>query len=392
MARKTLLISTYNADLRPWNGVSYEFLNVVAGLEDATVIAPPSSDAAVSQNSSLNSAALKAYDRLTNLVRQVPRLYRGSVMQPASVKEPHDLCFFMCQFPKDLPSVEQVSGWRAHSQRAAVFLMESWSSELPRQSKLLRVLDKFDHVFVLNSQAIPELRKHTKTPVSFLPPAADSLAAWPGPAKGRVVDVLSLGRRIPETHKKLLEIARRQDLFYVFDMWGGIRALNWAEIRAANADMIRRSKYYVVWSPGAAKARTQPQLSADSPLTTRYFEGAAGGAILLGTRPRSAEFETLFDWPDAVVDLSPAGEDVEARLAELEADPARCARIRARNVVNSLRRHDWSHRWDVVLQTFGFERTARHEARLREAEARARQAEIETFGHRGRPVGAAGAV
>ena len=85
------------------------------------------------------------------------------------------------------------------------------------------------------------------------------------------------------------------------------------------------------------------------------FEGAAAGAVLLGTVPQARAFREQFDWPDAVVDIPTGDRGVEQLFAQLDADPKRVHAIRAANVRHSLRRHDWCHRWRTILETIGME-------------------------------------
>src|SRR5687767_47685 len=63
--RKVLLISNYNAVRRPWNGVAYEFFNVVAGLENAAIVAPAA------------AAGLEAVGSLADLARAAGRELGG---------------------------------------------------------------------------------------------------------------------------------------------------------------------------------------------------------------------------------------------------------------------------------------------------------------------------
>ena len=77
---------------------------------------------------------------------------------------------------------------------------------------------------------------------------------------------------------------------------------------------------------------------------------------MLGTRPKLAEFDQLFDWPDVVIPLSPDGGAREL-IAELSTQPERLHAISRRNAVESLLKHDWSHRWQHILATLGLEPT-----------------------------------
>jgi hypothetical protein len=89
-------------------------------------------------------------------------------------------------------------------------------------------------------------------------------------------------------------------------------------------------------------------------LSTRYFEGAAGGAVMLGSPPQVPDFPEHFGWPDSVIALAPDS-NIEELLAELLQDEERLQTVSHHNVVESLRRHDWSHRWEQVLSHVGLQ-------------------------------------
>ena len=61
--------------------------------------------------------------------------------------------------------------------------------------------------------------------------------------------------------------------------------------------------------------------------------------------------------------------DVGRRLAELDQDPERLARIRRDNVANAARRHDWVHRLRTVFETLDLQPTEAMLARERRLEA-----------------------
>lgn len=377
MDRKVLLISNHNAVTRPWNGVPYEFLSVIAGIEDATVVAPP----AIRRDLGLNYSVMDFLrDTGGELADQARRAVSGrfpGVMQPVALDQDYDICFFMCQFSKNLGDLEQVKNWRARSKRAVAFVLETWSSQFARRRADLAILNQFDHVFVLNASSIPELKKYVTVPVSFLATAADAPASCPYPANApRVVDILSMGRRRPEVHEAALKLAAERDLFYIHDIWGNIMARDWAAIRAANADMTRRCKYYVAWDPVTVSPIKNDVIGEERAISTRYFEGAAGGAIMIGSRAGCAEFDALFDWPDAVVEVDPEGRDLGAVLDALSADPERAEAARRNNVLNSLRRHDWAFRWERILETIDLGTTPAHQARVAEMERLAGEIEV----------------
>jgi hypothetical protein len=74
---------------------------------------------------------------------------------------------------------------------------------------------------------------------------------------------------------------------------------------------------------------------------------------VIGSVPRSEDFRTLFDWPDAAIEVPDSKDEIERAILSLDAQPDRLARARTQNVVNSLLRHDWVYRWQRILRVAG---------------------------------------
>jgi hypothetical protein len=74
---------------------------------------------------------------------------------------------------------------------------------------------------------------------------------------------------------------------------------------------------------------------------------------MIGEAPRTDEFQRQFDWPDAVIHLPFDSPDIADILAHLNRDPARLQTVRARNVREAARRHDWLHRIRIVFDVLG---------------------------------------
>ena len=369
MVRKVLLISNFNSDRRAWNGVPYEFVSTIAGFENATIVAPAAGP--LRPSGSLFEPIRRDRGSIQTILREFSLMRRGGAFEPIALDQDYDVCFFVGQFARDLINLRRVRDWRKRSRIAIAFIIESWSSQLERDRAELALLDQFDHVFVMNAGSIPNLKRYTKAPVTFLSTATDCMRACPTPNSAeRVIDVACIGRRIDTVHNRMLAVARERGWFYLYDVWGDLRAIDWAQAREANANVIKRSRYSIVWDPAAEKTKSA-SMGDERALTTRYFESAAGGSILLGSRSAAPEFAGHFDWPDVVIDIAPDGSDLEARLDELDADPARCAGIRRANVTNCLRRHDWGHRWRSILDTLDLAPTQALLDRLAALDARA---------------------
>lgn len=354
--RSVLLASNCNAWPEAFNGQAYAFLNVIRQIEDAELLCPPA-DAytegrGVKPSIPFLVGELK-HRAVSQLMRSIGRP-GSSNMQPVTVDRDYDLFMFMCQFPVELGALQNIRDWRKRSKVAVCYILETWPNRLPLQKAELRQLDQFDHVFVLNSASIPNLRRYTSAPVSFLATAADTLLATPLPEQpDRGIDVYSMGRRAPDIHDQLLKIAETDNrFFYLFDTLRNGNVGNWHEHRLVTAEMIKRSRFFMAYDFSIETSGILKNVNRTS-LSTRYFEGAAGGAVILGTGQTIPDYHAHFDWEDIVIEMPQDTADVRAFLADLMSQEDRLASARVRNAVQSLRRHDWAHRWADVLRTLG---------------------------------------
>lgn len=314
------------------------------------------------------SALVRARGRLERLV---PRL--GPIGWPgrAPLERDYDLLVVACQDPSDLYRLGPLEPWRRRCARAVCLVNEVWLHELERRRGELQLLRRFDRLLTSCRASVAALAQATGRPAGWLAPAVDALRFRPPPdaRAGRRIDVYSLGRRDPALHEALLAEAARRRWFYLYSTTTRQQVPDPAAHRERLAALVQRSRYFVV-SP----ARAGDPALRQQEVGTRYVEGAAGGATLVGSAP--TDDGGLLDWPDAVRPL-PAGPGLAAALDELEAEPERLERARRAGVVGVLRRHDWAHRWSDLLGSVGLPPAAGLRARLErlaEAEAEERAA------------------
>lgn len=260
----------------------------------------------------------------------------------------YELFFAVFQFATDAAALNAVPGWRERSRLAACWLEELWAGDLRRFQAQLALLRRFDVIFTNCLGSVEGLARATGRPVFYQPPGVDALTFHPGaPPMERVIDVYNMGRRHPATHQALLAWAQEGRRFYLFDTFqGNIRVQVPAEHRLQLANLIKRSRFFLA---NRAKANEEGETKRQEELGFRFFEGAAGGAVMIGEAPEVSSFREHFDWPDALIPMPFGGTGIGELIAELEAQPERLARIRAANVANVLRRHDWVYRWRAVL-------------------------------------------
>lgn len=272
----------------------------------------------------------------------------------------------------ELFALASVPGWRKHCRLAACFISEMWLSDLPHY--LLELLAPFDHIFLGVRHPIETVARLTGRPCSYLPLAADvpRFAPYPDHAE-RPIDFCNIGRRSPVTHQRLLRLAQERRFFYYYDTIAAsgadmkqmtFRVQEAREHRLLLASLLRRTRYCF-----AHRGRVnEPEFTkGHDEISSRMYEGAAAGVVMLGEAPRTADFTQQFDWPDCIVPAPFDCPHIDSILAELDSDPIRLADIRRRNVYNAARRHDWVHRLRSIFDALGLEPTpamAEREAKL----------------------------
>jgi hypothetical protein len=280
----------------------------------------------------------------------------------------YELVFVVLQGMHDVLRLWPIDGLLRTGSRKAFYIGEAWRHGLERRRGELAILRRADHIFVGCHASVGPLHELTGRPVTYLPPSTDTLRWCPADlGSRRPIDLLWFGRREASLHAALDGYARQRGLFYLFDTAQANPQVDVAEHRTQFMERIRHSRYAVVQP---AKIDRSGETQAQQEIGFRYFEAAAAGAVMIGSAPTSVVFGEHFGWPDAVVNL---GDHPERALDELEGDPLRQRRIAARNIAESLRRHDGAHRWRAVLGALDLPARPRLNSRIQAASERAGQ-------------------
>lgn len=224
---------------------------------------------------------------------------------------------------------------------------EMWADELPLRPSTRRYFARFDRVFLGTRHACDELAEHIERPVHYLPHSVDMVRFTSGRNPQRAIDVYAMGRRNPAQHDALRAWADREGTLYLYDTFiRNPRVSSIGEHRSNLASLIRRTLVFLV---DGAKANRRSGREHLSEIGFRYFEGAAGGAILVGTQPSSPAFEQLFGWEEAVLPARADGSDIVDIVEAIREDQERASAISCRNVAGALRQHDVAHRARTLL-------------------------------------------
>ena len=260
----------------------------------------------------------------------------------------YDLLFAVLDNPWQMHLLESIKGWRDKCRKTACFIAEMWMPDIDNWRLIKEPWNDFDRIFLGVTRCVDSLDKLIEPPVTYIPPAVDTLrfSPYPNPPK-RSIDVSYVGRRSPIIHDALIERAAQDNFFYYYDtVKGKLQIGNAREHRILLADVFKRSRYNIT---NYAKFNEAEETGGTQEIGYRFFEGAAAGTVMVGMPPSGDAFPHYFDWEDPIIKVDLRGTDVVEAIAELDAQPERLERISKMNTANSLLKHDWAYRWRDML-------------------------------------------
>lgn len=280
-------------------------------------------------------------------------IFKNMAFQPIELTKEYELFIVYCQFCEDLPHISAIRRWKDHCRTSLCWIDELWADTVPKYKSWLLALQEFDHVVVGLHGTINVLSDVIKKPCHFVPAAVDAIRFSPYPGSpARVIDIYSIGRKWERLHQTMLKLADKKKLFYVYDTFlaSDTQVKDHRQHREMLANMAKRSKYFYV---APAKMNAAEETKGQIEVGYRYYEASAAGAIMLGQSPQCESFDTMFNWPDAVIEIKPDGSDLADVLSSLTAQPERLSEISYRNAMEALLRHDWVYRWKKILNIAG---------------------------------------
>jgi hypothetical protein len=272
---------------------------------------------------------------------------------PIRLSKQYELFVVVCGTWWDLLYTNAIEGWKENCATSVIWIDELWSTMIPRYKHWLHALKQFDHIFLGMKGTVDAVSNAIGRQCHYVPYGVDAIRFCPYPdPQPRVIDVYSMGRRWDAIHQRLLKLAAEKAIFYIYDTLqsGESLAPHHRQHRDLLANIAKRSRYFMV-APGKIDVpeETQGQIEVGA----RYFEGAAAGTVMIGQAPNCEQFRSMFDWPDAVVEIPTDGSGMANLLSNLAAQPERLREISRRNVIETLLRHDWVYRWKQILNLAG---------------------------------------
>ncbi len=320
----------------------YEFEDLICEIDDAELLTPE---------------PYRLFTVGQKIVNQLARHCSVAFVNPGVRKlrlhKSYDLFVVICQFPRDLLSLNAVEGWKQRCRTSICWLAEIWAGELNKLKGHLKILSKFDYVVIPSMGSAQPVKDIIGERCVYIPAGIDAIKFCPYPNPPlRSIDVYSMGRKSLVTHQVFLKMAEQRNIFYIYDTSENMKTLLPRDHRILIANIAKRSRYFIVNAP---KINRQLETCGQSEISYRFFEGAASGAVMIGETRESEAFRKHFDWPDAVIHAPFDAPNIAEILDDLDSQPDRLAQIRRNNAVQSLLRHDWVYRWKAILDMVGLE-------------------------------------
>ena len=364
---RVLLFSHKNIyDQDVWRCPFREFERIIQEVDSVDVIAPKS---------------LPSYPRRKSIAMRLGEIAPIPInpgIPEIRIEKEYDLFITVCEKVSELLHIKAINNLREKCRKTVCWIPEFYFKDIPVYKSCIEVLKEFDYVifmFVANQPFKAILKNKNQ----YLPAGIDTLnfCPYPNPPE-RSIDILSIGRRAQPTHQALLRMAREEGKFYVYDTINALNAYELEEHRSMVANLAKRSRYFIV-SPG--KFDRPEETGGVSEFGYRYFEAGAAGTLMIGMRPfNNAEFDKIFTWPDAVIEVSFDSDAIVSAIHELDKEPERQEIVRLRNITECLLHHDWAYRWESVLDWVEMPRLPMLEERKHILHERSRQVG-DTFGH-----------
>ncbi|MBL8327514.1 MAG: glycosyltransferase family 1 protein [Rubrivivax sp.] len=341
-AARVAVVSLRGTQREVWRALPFEFEDLITQMDAADIVGP----AAVVRRSPFQKRVQRALQRFVK-----PRPYAPAVRPLPTTDRLYDMLFVPIGDFGELGLFKQLRPWMESSRVRVAWIVELWSQSIPLNAGAIRQLQHFDIIAVGCENSVEPLQKALGKPCFYLPAGVDAMRMMPGdPPAPRHIDVYQMGRRSNATHQALLTMSNQRGWYYLYDTSWGLETNDPVQHRALLANTIKRSRFFIA---NRAKVDAPQQTGGQQEVGFRFFEGAAAGTIMLGEIPDTPSFKQLFGWEDAVIALPFGSDNVEAVIDELLASPERMAAIQARNVRESLLRHDWAYRWQALLEQAG---------------------------------------
>lgn len=272
--------------------------------------------------------------------------WRDRTFRPVSPpRDEYDLCVLVAMNPGWVSTLRYIDHVRERCKTIVVYVFDAWNADEDLLRRNRRAWALCDLVYVSFPWTVDTFSRHLPCPVEYLPQAASAARFQPWRDE-RPIDVLSVGRRLGAAHALIREIAQRHDLFYHYSESEAPDVIDLLESRELLARLCQSARSQICWP---AEETNPNRRGEGSPVTSRWFEAAACGSVVLGRSPGASDFHELFPYERFVIELDP-GDPVGFERTLLSALDDQVDWLARRDLADYVRaKHSWEARANKII-------------------------------------------
>lgn len=225
-----------------------------------------------------------------------------------------DIGWYILMGPENY-RLDLYEGWNKSLKLKILYLYDTFPSQY---SLIKRICSDrtWDILITSFNDAVDDLQKITGRKWHCIPQAVDKNLFVGKSLEEKIIHFSSYGRRYPVLHDLVKEFCKQKDLYYDYTTHDGRHPIaESTELYSQYSWHLNHSLFTFSWPVELTNPTRAGHLH---PITCRWFEAMAAGAIILGKRPANDIFKHWLD-DDLVIDLDPTAtkQNLLHRLDEL---------------------------------------------------------------------------
>jgi hypothetical protein len=283
----------------------------------------------------------------SNIISKVRNAYLGKFeVEDCDIKG--ELLLIVARKPSDLSVIRNLGDVKQRFRYITGYVIDSYFTE-----DFTADVKEFDHVFCTTEAAV-ETVVHLGGKSSVLRQGFDCLT-WACSEDLRGIDLLGFGRQPPTYHRAFQQAFHRDtsNLLYLHSPIGAVSGIAVWQERPMMLKLMQRSKLSLAFHLLVEPQGNRPR-SPDF-VTSRWFESLTCGCLVVGRRPPGAMADDMLSWPGVTIDLPNNPYEAVEQIVQLASDVNCLQSVRARNVIEMSRRHDWRYRVRDIYSHFGLQ-------------------------------------
>lgn len=228
-------------------------------------------------------------------------MHRGKYRKffPKQSWEPRgDVAWYILMGPENY-KLDLYKAWDTKLKTKVLYIYDTFPAQYPLIKKLFSN-GTWDILITSFNDAVDDLQRITGRRWNCVEQAADKYIFSGTSLDEKIIDFSSYGRRYPVLHEVVKEFCEKKGLYYDYTTHDGRHPVaDSLELYKQYSWHLNHSLFTFSWPVELTNPTRAGHLH---PITCRWFEAMAAGAIILGKKPANDQFEYWLD-DDLVIDL-----------------------------------------------------------------------------------------